>query len=69
MAKLSAREATVLKVMIEGGAGESLYNRLQWNTAKNIRLSQEEKDVLYYHKNESEYLDAEERALLNRILK
>lgn len=69
MAKLSARESSVLKALIEGGAGESLYNRLQWGTAKNVRLSQEEKDILHWHKNESEYLDAEETELLNRILK
>lgn len=68
MAKLNAREVNVLKALIEGGAGESLYNRLDWNTPKNVRFSQEEKAVLYWHRDENEYTDSEDKALLNKIL-
>lgn len=68
MAKLNAREVNILKVMIEDGAGESLYNRLVWDTPKTVRLSQEEKDILSWHQSENEYLDNEDKVLLNKIL-
>lgn len=69
MAKLSSDEINTLKVMIEGGAGKSLYNRLSWNKAHSIHLSQEEKDILHWHLTENEYLTNKEKTVIQKVLK
>lgn len=68
MAKLSAEESATLKAMIEGGAGKSLYNRLSFDKPVNIHLSQEEKELLRWHRDENQYLTNEEKILLKKLV-
>jgi len=74
MAMLNAREVNVLMANIEGGAGESLYNRLTRNTPKKVRLSLEEKDVMWWHLTQHEDLgeyshyDEEDIAVFKKCL-
>ena len=70
--KLTADDANTLKVMIEGYEDEELlkiYNRLEWNTPKIIRLSKYTKEVLWNYFGECEFITTEEKALLGKLCK
>lgn len=49
--KMTANETNTLKAMVEGYEGveelNNIYNRLEWDTPKNIRLSSYQKELLY----------------------
>ena len=68
---LSAKEVNTLKVMIEDGAGESLYNRLKWDESKRVRLSQYEKDVIAWNLYEKEkgFLCEDQKTLCKKLLR
>ena len=66
--KLNARQVNKLKAMIEGNSLESLYNRLQWDTPKNIRLNIIEKDTIESMLN-SPYNDNEDIEILKQLVK
>ena len=66
--KLTANQVNKLKAMIEGNSLESLYNRLQWDTPKNVRLNIIEKDTMESMLN-SPYNDNEEIELLKQLIK
>lgn len=68
MAKLSAEESATLKAMIEGGAGKRLYERLSYNKPVSIHLTQEDKELLRWHRDENQYLTNEEKALLKKLV-
>lgn len=68
MAKLSADESATLKAMIEGGAGKRLYERLSYNKPVTIHLTQEDKELLRWHRDENPYLTNEEKALLKKLV-
>jgi hypothetical protein len=66
--KLNARQVNKLKALIEGNSLESLYNRLQWDAPKTIRLNIIEKDTIESML-ESPYNDNEDIELLKQLIK
>ncbi len=65
--KLNARQVNKLKAMIEGNNLVSLYNRLQWDTPKTVRLNIIEKDTIASML-ESPYNDNEDREILKQLI-
>lgn len=68
MAKLSADESATLKAMIEGGAGKRLYERLSYDKPVTIHLTQEDKELLRWHRDENQYLTNKEKTLLKKLV-
>lgn len=68
MAKLNALEVNHLKATIEGSHVDRIYNRLEWDTPKTLRLSASDKEDLDWFLSEDEMLDDEAREIIERIV-